>query len=144
MILLALELLFLHGIIVLLHGIREQGCSSSINLRSYMFSLSEGIQSPISLWRRACIELTRFYPSFYLCRLPKVSSWAHQHINMESSSAMILTPFNYHEWKSKIGILFCNKRLYKVTLPLENEPNAIVEKYKWHNRLDEGYGFVCL
>ena len=29
-------------------------------------------------------------------------------------------------------------------MALDNEPNAIVEKYKWHNRLDEAYGLLCL
>ena len=47
---------------------------------------------------------------------------------MDSFSSMILNPFNYHEWKSKIGILLRNKGLYIVTLDLENDPNAIVEK----------------
>ena len=62
---------------------------------------------------------------------------------MDSPSAIILTPFNYHEWKSKIGILLHSNGLYKVTLALENEPNAILEKAKCHNRLDEEYGFLC-
>ena len=57
---------------------------------------------------------------------------------------MILTPFNYHEWNSKIGILLRIKGLYKVTLALENEPNALIEKYKWNNRLDEAYGLLFL
>ena len=57
---------------------------------------------------------------------------------------MILTPFNYHEWKAKIAILLRSNGLYIVTLTLENEPNAIVEKAKWHNRLDEAYGLICL
>ena len=30
------------------------------------------------------------------------------------------------------------------TLALENEPNVVIEKAKWHNRLDEAYGFLCL
>ena len=63
---------------------------------------------------------------------------------MDSSSTIILTPFNYHEWKSKIGILLHSKGLYKVTLALENEPNAIVDKAKWHNRLDKAYGVIFL
>ena len=29
-------------------------------------------------------------------------------------------------------------------MALENEPNAIVEKPKWHNKLDEAYGFIFL
>ena len=29
-------------------------------------------------------------------------------------------------------------------MALENEPNFVVEKDKWHNRLDESYGLICL
>ena len=34
--------------------------------------------------------------------------------------------------------------LYRVTLYLENDPNAVIEKAKWNNRLDEPYGLLCL
>ena len=63
---------------------------------------------------------------------------------MFSSSSIILTPFNYHEWKAKIGILLPSKGLYIVTLALENEPNSTLEKDKWNNRLDESYGLIFL
>ena len=63
---------------------------------------------------------------------------------MDSPSLIILTPFNYHEWKAKIGILLRSRGLYRVTIALENEPNAGIKKVKWHNRLDEAYGFLCL
>ena len=36
------------------------------------------------------------------------------------------------------------KGLYRVTLGLENEPNAVIEKSKWSNRLDEAYGLLFL
>ena len=127
-----------------LHGIRVQGCSSSTELRSYLFSLSECIHNIIPLWRRACIKLKRFSPSFYLCRLQRESPRAHQLLSMDYSSSMIMTPFNYHEWKSKIGTLLHSKGLYRVYMDLEIEPNYIVEKDKWHNRLDESYGFIFL
>ena len=29
-------------------------------------------------------------------------------------------------------------------MALENEPNSVVEKAKWHNRLDETYELICL
>ena len=63
---------------------------------------------------------------------------------MDSSLSMILNPFNYHEWKSKTGILLRSKALYIVTLALENEPNVVIKKDKWHNRFDESYGLICL
>ena len=46
--------------------------------------------------------------------------------------------------KSKISILLRSRGLYRVTLALENEPNAVIEKAKRHNRLDEAYGLICL
>ena len=38
----------------------------------------------------------------------------------------------------------CSKGLYRVTLALENELNAVIQKDKWHNRLDEAYVFIFL
>ena len=63
---------------------------------------------------------------------------------MDSSSAKILTPFTYHEWKANITIMLHSKGICGVSLTLENEPNVTVEKYKWHNRLDEAYGLIFL
>ena len=63
---------------------------------------------------------------------------------MDSSLAIIITPFKYHEWKDKIGIILRSKGLYRSTLVLANEPNVVIEKDKWHNRLDEAYGLICL
>ena len=36
------------------------------------------------------------------------------------------------------------KGIYRVTMAIEVDPNAIVEKIKWHNRRDETYGLLCL
>ena len=41
-------------------------------------------------------------------------------------------------------ILLRVKGLYRVTMATEAEPNAAVEKIKWHNRRDEAYGLLCL
>ena len=54
----ALEPLFLHGI-------RAQACSSSIDLRSYLFSLAEHIRSHIPLRRRACLTYNIFSQFFF-------------------------------------------------------------------------------
>ena len=43
-----------------------------------------------------------------------------------------------------MSILLHSRGLYRVTLALENEPNAVIEKDKWNNRLDETYGWLCL
>ena len=63
---------------------------------------------------------------------------------MDYPSSITLNPFNYHEWKAKISILLRSGGLYRVTLALENDPNVVIEKDKWHNRLDEAYGLICL
>ena len=36
------------------------------------------------------------------------------------------------------------KGIYRVTMETEAEPNAAIEKIKWHNRRDEAYGILCL
>ena len=41
-------------------------------------------------------------------------------------------------------ILLIVKGLYRVTIETEVDPNAAVEKIKWHNRRDEAYGLLCL
>ena len=34
--------------------------------------------------------------------------------------------------------------LYRVTMGTENQPNSIVEKSKFFNRMDEAFGMLCL
>ena len=63
---------------------------------------------------------------------------------MDQSQTIILIPFNFFEWKAKMEILLRVKCLYKVTMVIEAEPNAVAEKIKWHNRRDEAYGLLCL
>ena len=63
---------------------------------------------------------------------------------MDQSQRIILTPFNLFEWKDEMEILLREKGLYKVTMAIEGEPNAVVEKIKWHNKRDEAYGLLCL
>ena len=41
-------------------------------------------------------------------------------------------------------ILLREKGLYKVTISNETDPNAAINKIKWHNRKDEAYGLLCL
>ena len=62
---------------------------------------------------------------------------------MDQSQKIILTPFNFFEWKAEMEILLREKGLYKVTMEIEVEPNAAAEKIKWHNRRDEAYGLLC-
>ena len=34
--------------------------------------------------------------------------------------------------------------LYRVTMALEIDPNALAKKARWHNKKDEDDGFICL
>ena len=63
---------------------------------------------------------------------------------MDQSQKIILTPFNFFEWKAEMEILLRAKGLYRVTMEIEAELNAATEKIKWHNRRDEAYGLLCL
>ena len=63
---------------------------------------------------------------------------------MDQSQNIILTPFNFFEWKYEMEILLRVKGLYRVNMETEEDPNAAVEKIKWHNKMDEAYGILCL
>ena len=63
---------------------------------------------------------------------------------MDQSQKIILTPFNFFEWKAEMEILLRVKGLYRVTMEIEANPNAVAEKIKWHNKRDEAYGLLCL
>ena len=63
---------------------------------------------------------------------------------MGQSQKIILTPFNFFEWKAEMEILLKEKFLYRVTMETEVEPNVAIEKIKWHNMRDEAYGLLCL
>ena len=63
---------------------------------------------------------------------------------MDQSQKIILSPFNFLEWKAEIEIILREKGLYKVTMEIEEDPNAATEKIKWHNKRDEAYGLLCL
>jgi hypothetical protein len=74
----------------------------------------------------------------------------HQEVNKEEMdhlshpTKLILNPFNYFEWKTKISLLLRSKGLYRVTMGTEKEPTAAVEKIKYFNKLDEEIGMICL
>jgi hypothetical protein len=57
---------------------------------------------------------------------------------------LILNPFNYFEWKTKISLLLRSKGNYRVTMGTEKEPNVAVEKIKYFYKLDEAIGMICL
>ena len=58
---------------------------------------------------------------------------------------ILLTPFNLFDWKEEMVIQLRSNGLYRVTMGTEVEPNSVVEKAKYFNRLDEAYhGLLCL
>ena len=63
---------------------------------------------------------------------------------MDQYQRIILTPFNLFEWKAEMEILLRSKGLYGVTMATEANPNATIDKIKWHNKRDEAYGLLCL
>ena len=56
----------------------------------------------------------------------------------------MLTPSNFFDWKEEMVIQLRAKGLFRVTMGTEVEPNSVVEKAKYFNKLDEAYGFLCL
>ena len=57
---------------------------------------------------------------------------------------VILTPFNFFEWKPKVLLLLRSKGLYRITMGNEPEPNFVVNKLKCFNKMDEAFGLLCL
>ena len=62
---------------------------------------------------------------------------------MEDTHVM-LTPFNFFDWKAEMVIQLRAKGLFRVTMGTEVEPNFVAEKAKYFNKLDEEYGLICL
>ena len=61
-----------------------------------------------------------------------------------ASSIELLTPFNYHQWKGDMEIQLRARGLYRVTMDIEEEPNHVVDKAIFWNKMDETYNFLCL
>ena len=57
---------------------------------------------------------------------------------------ILLTPFNFFDWKEEMVIQLRAKGIYRVTMGTEVKPNYPVEKAMYFNRLDEAYGLLCL
>jgi hypothetical protein len=62
----------------------------------------------------------------------------------QPSISAILTPLNYFKWKPEIIFLRRIKGIYRVIMGIEVEPNLVVEKENYFNRMDEAYGIICL
>ena len=57
---------------------------------------------------------------------------------------IFITPLKFFDWKANMVIQLISKGLYRVTMGTEVEPNSVVDKGKYLNRLDESYGLLCL
>ena len=57
-------------------------------------------------------------------------------------SIELLTPFNYHQWKGDMVLMFCTKGLFKLIEEIEEERDSDKDKAKYMNRLDEAIGFM--
>ena len=60
------------------------------------------------------------------------------------ATQIFLTPLKFFDWKEDMVIQLRSKELYRVTMGTEVEPNSVVEKAKYFNRLDEAYGLLFL
>ena len=57
---------------------------------------------------------------------------------------IMLTPSNFFDWKEEMVIQLRAKGLFRVTMGTEVEPNSVVEKARYSNKLDEAYGLICI
>ena len=55
---------------------------------------------------------------------------------------VILTPYNYFDWKPKEEFQLRRKGLYNLTMATETEPTLVIEKMIWVNRKDEATGLL--
>ena len=63
---------------------------------------------------------------------------------MDQSHHIILTPFNYFEWKGRTEIVMRSKGIYKVTMQTKSNPNTITKNVKQHNKRHESYVLLYL
>ena len=56
----------------------------------------------------------------------------------------LLTTLNYHQWKEDMEMQLHSKKIFRPTMEIEAYPILNHDKEKYWNRLDEGYGCLCL
>ena len=61
-----------------------------------------------------------------------------------ASSVDLLTPYNFHSWKSDMEIQLHSKGLFRVTMDIEVEPRSAIEKSRFLNKKDVAFDFLCL
>jgi hypothetical protein len=55
---------------------------------------------------------------------------------------VILTPYNYFDWKPKAKFQLRRKGLYNLTMGTETEPTSAIENIVWENGKDEAIGLL--
>jgi hypothetical protein len=63
---------------------------------------------------------------------------------MESTHTILLTPYNYVDWKPRILHQLKNQGLYRLTMETKVEPDSPEEKNDFLNRQDMALGCICL
>ena len=61
-----------------------------------------------------------------------------------ASSVPLLTPYNFHIWKSKMEVQLLSKGLFRITMDTKVELGSAIEKSRFLNKKDESFGFLCL
>jgi len=63
---------------------------------------------------------------------------------MDIPPTLILTPYNYFEWKPKTLLLLGSRALYRITMAMKVEPNSAIDKSKFFNIVDEAFRILYL
>ena len=95
----------------------------------------------IYTWYQSLFRLIYLLP-YYYCRFNILTGsysadWRDNFWAIDQSQKIILTPFNFFEWKTEMEILLRVKGIYKVTMETEENHNASAKKIKWHNKRDD-------
>jgi hypothetical protein len=56
---------------------------------------------------------------------------------IQSNLVVILTPYNYFDWKPKEKFQLKRKGLYNLMMAIETKPTSMIEKMRWVNHKDE-------
>jgi hypothetical protein len=56
---------------------------------------------------------------------------------IQSNLVVILTPYNYFDWKPKAEFQLRSKGLYNLTMATETKPTSAIDKMRWANCKDE-------
>ena len=64
-------------------------------------------------------------------------------MNFLPSTPRIRTNSNYLNWRVDMQVSLRNKGYFRIILGREVEPNHLVERNKFLNRLDEAFSYLC-